>query len=145
MAKLTDKDIRDLTVPEGAKDIQAFDDELPGFGVRKFASGKTSLSTLSASSSDVRRLVRGLLARCRPSARKQPWSWLKPGSARMSSERLGMLSSKLPTRRRSVSSSAPTLSCAKRATNSGKPCGRSPMSRRRDIFSDLGGLYTTSQ
>ena len=89
MAKLTDKDIRDLTVPEGAKDIQAFDDELPGFGVRKFASGKTSLSTLSASSSDVRRLVRGLLARCRPSARKQPWSWLKPGSARMSSERLG--------------------------------------------------------
>src|SRR5215831_19270101 len=43
MAKLTDKDIRDLTVPEGAKDIQAFDDELPGFGVRKFASGKTSL------------------------------------------------------------------------------------------------------
>src|SRR5215831_1405584 len=43
MGKLTDKDIRDLQVPEGAKDIQAFDDELPGFGVRKFASGKTSL------------------------------------------------------------------------------------------------------
>jgi integrase len=43
MAKLTDKDIRDLTVPEGAKDIQSFDKELPGFGVRKFASGKASL------------------------------------------------------------------------------------------------------
>src|SRR5262249_7477504 len=43
MAKLTDKDIRGLTVPEGAKDIQSFDDELPGFGVRKFASGKASL------------------------------------------------------------------------------------------------------
>lgn len=27
-------------MPEGAKDIQAFDDELPGFGCRKYASGK---------------------------------------------------------------------------------------------------------
>jgi hypothetical protein len=43
MAKLTDQLIRYLQVPEGAKDVQAFDDELPGFGARKFASGKTSL------------------------------------------------------------------------------------------------------
>ena len=31
-----------LVVPAGAKDIQVFDDELPGFGIRKFASGATS-------------------------------------------------------------------------------------------------------
>src|SRR5262249_11739508 len=43
MAKLTDQEIRALQVPEGAKDIQAFDDDLTGFGVRKFASGKASL------------------------------------------------------------------------------------------------------
>jgi integrase len=42
VAKLTDQFIRVLQVPEGAKDIQVFDDKLPGFGVRKFASGKTS-------------------------------------------------------------------------------------------------------
>ena len=43
MTKLTDQSFRSLQVPEGAKDVQAFDDELPGFGVRKFASGKASL------------------------------------------------------------------------------------------------------
>ena len=43
MTKLTDQFIRSLQATEGAKDIQAFDDDLPGFGVRKFASGKASL------------------------------------------------------------------------------------------------------
>ena len=43
MAKLTDQFIRALQVPEGAKDIQVFDDDLPGFGVRKQASRYTSL------------------------------------------------------------------------------------------------------
>jgi len=43
MTKLNNLVIRALQVPEGAKDIQAFDDDLPGFGVRKFASGKASL------------------------------------------------------------------------------------------------------
>jgi hypothetical protein len=38
MAKLTDQFIRSLRVPEGAKDVQAFDDSSPGFGVRKQAS-----------------------------------------------------------------------------------------------------------
>jgi integrase len=42
MAKLTDQIIRSLQVPEGAKDVQAFDDSLPGFGVRKFAKGHAS-------------------------------------------------------------------------------------------------------
>jgi|SRR5215471_4731294 len=40
MTKLNNLVIRALQVPEGAKDIQAFDDDLPGFGV---ASGKASL------------------------------------------------------------------------------------------------------
>jgi hypothetical protein len=31
-----------LQVPAGAKDVQVFDDELPGYGIRKFASGKVS-------------------------------------------------------------------------------------------------------
>ena len=31
-----------LIVPEGQRDIQVFDDALPGFGIRKFASGKAS-------------------------------------------------------------------------------------------------------
>ena len=31
-----------LVVPTGTRDIQVFDDELPGFGVRKFESGKAS-------------------------------------------------------------------------------------------------------
>jgi Arm DNA-binding domain len=42
MAKLTDQIIRSLQVPEGAKDVQAFDDSCPGFGVRKQASGHTT-------------------------------------------------------------------------------------------------------
>lgn len=31
-----------LQVPAGARDVQAFDDELPGFGIRKFAKGHAS-------------------------------------------------------------------------------------------------------
>jgi integrase len=42
MAKFTDQFIRTLQVPEGAKDIQVFDDAQPGFGVRKQSSGHTS-------------------------------------------------------------------------------------------------------
>jgi len=43
MAKITDQFIRALQVPEGKPEVQEFDDDLPGFGVRKFASGKASL------------------------------------------------------------------------------------------------------
>src|SRR5262245_209331 len=39
---MTDADIRNLKVPEGAKDTQVFDPSLPGFGVRKFAKGHAS-------------------------------------------------------------------------------------------------------
>ena len=42
MSKITDQFIRSLQVPDGAKEVQAFDDALPGFGVRKQASGHTT-------------------------------------------------------------------------------------------------------
>ena len=31
-----------LEVPAGERDIQVFDDDLPGFGIRKFKSGRAS-------------------------------------------------------------------------------------------------------
>ena len=43
MAKLTDRFIRALQVPEGQPETHAADDELPGFYVRKQASGHVSL------------------------------------------------------------------------------------------------------
>jgi integrase len=43
MAKITDQFIRALQVPEGKPEVQEFDDELPGFGVRKQKSGHVSL------------------------------------------------------------------------------------------------------
>jgi hypothetical protein len=42
MAKFVEGFAGKLEVPAGAKDVQAFDDELPGFGIRKFASGAAS-------------------------------------------------------------------------------------------------------
>lgn len=40
MPKLTDAFIAGLKVPAGKSDVQVFDETLPGFGVRKFKSGK---------------------------------------------------------------------------------------------------------
>src|SRR5688572_3728651 len=42
MPKFTEGFADKLTVPPGARDVQAFDDELPGFGIRKFAKGHAS-------------------------------------------------------------------------------------------------------
>jgi integrase len=42
MAKLIEGFADKMIVPAGARDAQAFDDELPGFGIRKFDSGKAS-------------------------------------------------------------------------------------------------------
>jgi hypothetical protein len=39
MAKFTEGFADKLEVPAGAKDVQVFDDELPGFGIRKFRKG----------------------------------------------------------------------------------------------------------
>ncbi|AHB49355.1 integrase [Hyphomicrobium nitrativorans NL23] len=42
MAKIVEGYADRLRVPAGARDVQVFDDDLPGFGIRKFASGKAS-------------------------------------------------------------------------------------------------------
>jgi len=42
MPKLLEGSVLRIKVPAGAKDILVFDDALPGFGIRKFASGKAS-------------------------------------------------------------------------------------------------------
>ena len=42
MAKLVEGFATKLPVPAGARDVQVFDDALPGFGIRKFESGRTS-------------------------------------------------------------------------------------------------------
>lgn len=42
MPKLTEGFADKLHVPAGVRDVQVFDDELPGFGIRKFAKGHAS-------------------------------------------------------------------------------------------------------
>ena len=42
MAKLVEGYVDRMVVPSGKRDVQEFDDELPGFGIRKFASDKAS-------------------------------------------------------------------------------------------------------
>lgn len=42
MVKIVEGYADRLRVPDGARDIQVFDDDLPGFGIRKFSSGKAS-------------------------------------------------------------------------------------------------------
>ena len=42
MPKLLEGSATRIRVPDGAKDVLVFDDALPGFGIRKFASGKAS-------------------------------------------------------------------------------------------------------
>ena len=75
MAKLTDKDIRELQVPEGKRDVQVFDDKLPGFGVRKYAKGhavyfvKFSVGTQQRKKT-LGRVVRGNLEDMRRAASK---------------------------------------------------------------------------
>ena len=42
MPKLVEAYANQLVVPAGKRDVQIFDDALPGFGVRKFASGRVT-------------------------------------------------------------------------------------------------------
>ena len=42
MPKLLEGSVGHIKVPAGARDVLVFDDALPGFGIRKFASGKAS-------------------------------------------------------------------------------------------------------
>lgn len=42
MARFVEGYADKIVVPDGSREIQVFDDALPGFGIRKFASGRTS-------------------------------------------------------------------------------------------------------
>ena len=50
-------------VPEGARDVQVFDDELPGFGIRKFESGRASYFVKYSVGAQQRRLTLGKVVR----------------------------------------------------------------------------------
>jgi integrase len=52
-----------LRVPDGARDIQVFDDDLPGFGIRKFESGKASYFVKYSVGPKQRRLTLGKVTR----------------------------------------------------------------------------------
>jgi hypothetical protein len=52
-----------MIVPAGARDAQAFDDELPGFGIRKFDSGKASYFVKFNVGSQQRRKTLGKVVR----------------------------------------------------------------------------------
>jgi hypothetical protein len=60
MPKLTDAFIRNLQVPEDAKDVQAFDDNCHGFGVSKQKSGHTTLFVKYSVGTQQRRKTLGL-------------------------------------------------------------------------------------
>ena len=52
-----------LKVPEGERDMQVFDDDLPGFGIRKFESGRASYFVKYTVGSQQRRLTLGKVLR----------------------------------------------------------------------------------
>ncbi|MBI4724746.1 MAG: site-specific integrase, partial [Rhodomicrobium sp.] len=59
MAKLLENTISRIKVPEGKRDILVFDDALPGFGIRKFASGKASFFVKYQVASQQRKITLG--------------------------------------------------------------------------------------
>ena len=63
MVKLVEGFADKLIVPAGARDIQVFDDDLPGFGVRKFESGKASYFVKFNVGSQQRRKTLGTVVR----------------------------------------------------------------------------------
>jgi integrase len=63
MPKLTEGYAAKLEVPAGARDVQVFDDDLPGFGIRKFASGLASYFVKFNVGGQQRRLTLGAVVR----------------------------------------------------------------------------------
>src|SRR5262245_1185084 len=59
MAKFREGSAAHIKVPEGARDVLVFDDELPGFGIRKFASGYASYIVKYEVGTQQRRLALG--------------------------------------------------------------------------------------
>ena len=52
-----------LVVPDGKTDVQVFDDELPGFGIRKFAGGHASYFVKFSIGTQQRRKTLGKVVR----------------------------------------------------------------------------------
>jgi hypothetical protein len=63
MPKFTEGYADKLEVPAGARDVQVFDDELPGFGIRKFSKGHASYFVKYSVGSQQRRKTLGKVVR----------------------------------------------------------------------------------
>jgi hypothetical protein len=63
MVKLVEGLADRLTVPSGKRDTQVFDDDLPGFGLRKFDSGRASYFVKFNIGPQQRRLTLGAVVR----------------------------------------------------------------------------------
>jgi len=63
MPKLVEGFADRLRLPAGARDVQVFDDDLPGFGIRKFESGKASYFVKYGIGHQQRRLTLGRVVR----------------------------------------------------------------------------------
>jgi integrase len=63
MVKFVEGYADQLQVPAGAKDVQVFDAELPGFGIRKFASGRATYFVKYQVGTRQRRLTLGVVVR----------------------------------------------------------------------------------
>jgi integrase len=72
-----------LIVPPGKRDVQVFDDDLPGFGIRKFASGKAAYFVKFNVGAQQRRLTLGTVVRGNLATMR------KQASAVLSKARLG--------------------------------------------------------
>src|SRR5262245_56369884 len=59
MAKFREGYAAQIKVPEGKRDVIVFDEELPGFGIRKFASGRASYIVKYEVGTQQRRLTLG--------------------------------------------------------------------------------------
>ena len=112
MVKLTDQLIRGLQATECAKDIQAFDDDLPGFGVRKFGSGKASLFVKYSIGTQQRRKTLGpWVPGALPAIRKEAAVVL--AQARLGKDVVGRPTTRPRRRRRWANSWSPTSGCAR--------------------------------
>ena len=68
MPKLIEGYVNKLQVPSGKRDVQVFDDALPGFGIRKFESGRASYFVKFNVGTQLRRLTLGAVI---------PATWLR--------------------------------------------------------------------
>src|SRR5262245_653894 len=59
MAKFREGYAATLLVPDGTRDVQVFDDDLPGFGIRKFSTGRASYFVKYEVGAQQRRLTLG--------------------------------------------------------------------------------------